>query len=371
MKWSRSNIVATMEPFEPAASLSSSSTSISSSGHDTANKHHSTGPHEYNYAYENSPSRTSLRESKSSSQSTPNSRTNCSVAGPSRPPPPNSIRALLSKGSRHALYPMGTLRHMHASHYGTQENIYEEIANDERMQLMSAGQSLISLNQTMLEEEFQRVQTRHRRILGELNLSVEEMLMPTTSVSDCVTIDIPGNKARGGSEISDDGSKDGGNLDDLLSVVGPTDELLSPASSHTIGMNGDMDSGFSGSSSGASYVDSLRYNRNSNPTRSSTPNGSTLAYSVQNSSCRSSRRSQDDSMGASSTSSGGGGSCGKSFITSLNPTKETVTNQLNYTNGMTKNKPKDSFWNRKGWRKLVIFSSMPTVNKAGIPQGMF
>lgn len=81
-----------------------------------------------------------------------------------------------------------------------------------------------------MEEELRRVQHRHRRVLGELNLSVEAMLMPPA--------DSPDEDQTTGLEPE--------------LPVGPTDELLSPAPA-------DPDSGFSGSSSGASYVGSLRY----------------------------------------------------------------------------------------------------------------
>lgn len=77
-----------------------------------------------------------------------------------------------------------------------------------------------------------RVQSGHRRVLGELNLSVEAMLMPSGS--------------REGSDDTDRETEVEDQLADLL-TVGPTDELLSPVPA------GDLDSGFSGSSSGASY----------------------------------------------------------------------------------------------------------------------
>lgn len=77
-----------------------------------------------------------------------------------------------------------------------------------------------------------RVQNANRRVLGELNLSVEAMLMPSSS--------------REGSDDTDRENEMEDQLADLL-TVGPTDELLSPAPMV------DLDSGFSGSSSGASY----------------------------------------------------------------------------------------------------------------------
>lgn len=81
-----------------------------------------------------------------------------------------------------------------------------------------------------MAEEVRRVQSRHRRVLGELNLSVEAMLMPTVADNN-----------------EEDESQDqrGASTEELLSSVSPTDDLLSPVGC-------DMDSGFSGSSS-ASY----------------------------------------------------------------------------------------------------------------------
>lgn len=124
-------------------------------------------------------------------------------------------------------------RHTYLTRYGTEENIYEEISEVARARMMRPShhqESMISLNQSLVEEEVRRVQSGHRRVLGELNLSVEAMLMPSNS-----------------REGSDDTDREGDDqLADLL-TVGPTDELLSPVPI------ADLDSGFSGSSSGASY----------------------------------------------------------------------------------------------------------------------
>ncbi|CAK1556475.1 unnamed protein product [Leptosia nina] len=125
-------------------------------------------------------------------------------------------------------------RHNYVTRYGTEENIYEEITDGSRTcpkHRHAPRQSLISLDRSVVEEEVRRVESRHKRILGELNLSVEAMLMP-----ECESPD---------SERAEDRD----NIEELLRV-GPTDELLSPASCNPP----DLDSGFSGSSSGASYV---------------------------------------------------------------------------------------------------------------------
>lgn len=74
------------------------------------------------------------------------------------------------------------------------------------------------------------MQSRHRRVLGELNLSVEAMLMPTV---------VDNNEEQVVQEAR------GTSTEELLPSVGPADDLVS-----RVGC--DMDSGFSGSSS-ASY----------------------------------------------------------------------------------------------------------------------
>lgn len=81
-----------------------------------------------------------------------------------------------------------------------------------------------------MAEEVRRVQSRHHRVLGQLNLSVEAMLMPTT---------VDNNEEELAQETR------GTSTEELLPSVGPADDLLS-----RVGC--DMDSGFSGSST-ASY----------------------------------------------------------------------------------------------------------------------
>lgn len=189
--------------------------------------------------------------------------------------------------ARDASYREGSYRskHTYLTRYGTEENIYEEISEVTRARMHAAAQhqqSIISLNQSLVEEEVRRVQSGHRRVLGELNLSVEAMLMPNS---------------REGSDDTDRETDD--QLADLLSV-GPTDELLSPIPPV------DLDSGFSGSSSGASY----------------------------RSAAGSLRRGPDRSRGVNS---------GQKTATLDNTSK--------------------GFWNRKGWKKLTGFSSNSHQNK--------
>ncbi|KAJ8680112.1 hypothetical protein QAD02_015899 [Eretmocerus hayati] len=84
---------------------------------------------------------------------------------------------------------------------------------------------------SLVADEVAEVQSCHRRVLGELNLSVEAMLMPTLA-------------DQGNGDLADDPDHNG---DELL-LVGH-ERLSSPIGS---GCPNDLDSGFSGSSS-ASY----------------------------------------------------------------------------------------------------------------------
>lgn len=294
------------------------------------------------------------------------------MAGPSKPPPPNSMRALLMTANRNAYRMSPTMRHMYTNRYGTQENIYEEISSEERLRLLSGGHSMMSLQGTSVEEEFRRVQNRHRRVLGELNLSVEAMLMPAT----------PPDSPEPAEPNEASSSESQTRLNELLNVVGPTDELLSPVSIHATPQNSnacDIDSGFSGSSSGgASYLGSLRY-KNGLPIRSSTPNGHSSA-----SSCRSSQRSNEDPgiLMISSRSSAlyrNGVFNGNNMMHTIAKSHrfrsaEDPGPNAHYTDGKvivngTATAAKSSFWSRKSWRKFPGFSSNTSVNKAGLSNG--
>lgn len=72
------------------------------------------------------------------------------------------------------LYRDRTHKHMYLTRYGTEENIYEEISEVARARMRPSHQqnSVISLHQSIVEEEVRRVHNKHKKILGELNLSV-------------------------------------------------------------------------------------------------------------------------------------------------------------------------------------------------------
>lgn len=88
-----------------------------------------------------------------------------------------------------------------------------------------------------MAEEVRRVQSRHRRVLGELNLSVEAMLMPTA---------VDNNEEQIAQEAHETSTEE------LLPSTSFADDVLSRGC--------DMDSGFSGSSSASyRYVGKLYY----------------------------------------------------------------------------------------------------------------
>ena len=205
IKWNRNNIAATMERYVPTVkNQHSPKYHHQESGHLTSltaprrkhhqqqhqHQHHQNNTssdclndiqqQNYSYAYYdpsmsiNSQNISGFYEEESGSSSTP--------------PPPNSMRALLLTTRRNK-----TERNCGSYGYGSNsddsaissngsrnhENVYEEIPDSEKHKiLMKTEASIVSLNQRMVDEEIQLVQNRHQRTLGELNLSVEEMLMP-------------------------------------------------------------------------------------------------------------------------------------------------------------------------------------------------
>lgn len=412
-----------MERYEPSTS-SSSMSSFASSNHPATTP---TCHQDYSYAYyePGAPMRHSNMQSP--------------VAGPSTAPPPNSIRALLAKGSRNNSFgspsSSGGSRHACTPRFGTHENIYEEIGSDGRVRLVSSQhhQSMFSLDPASVEEEFRRVQNRHERTLEELNLSVEAMLMPSQEDTAPVIRQPTAQSHVGvdGLEVpleetdfhlrEDEGASGSGNgMGDNESAVG--------SSSHT---NGDLDSGFSGSSSGTSYVGSLRYQRTGSAlsnccpstmmmmtmsanTRSPNPNelncrytsgggaaagvASTVAFPSRMSSTYASSRSHNfhtnaafsDSFQGHSSSSGGKMLPFQRSAEDPGPSRAHIVNlhaNHMYSNCVTESGaqvgPGDvkgmfgggggggrlaSFWSRKGWR-LPGFSSTTCVNKAGITVG--
>ncbi|XP_031632246.1 uncharacterized protein LOC116346373 isoform X1 [Contarinia nasturtii] len=233
VRWSRNNIAVTMERFQPIVSPSSASESSSCTSHTSHNSHNS--HQDYAYAY----------YEPGAIMCHSNIPTPEEIAGPSSMPPPNSMRALLMKCKERSLRTSPANRHANHSRYGTHENIYEDVSEDKDGRLVSSAQSLNN-DRGCTKKEFQHILNNHYRVLEELNLSVEELLMSSSpppepaplmikrapTVQSCVVDTL-------GTQLTSLDLKDDLNVGEI--VIGE-------------------DSGFSGSSSGAScsYIGSLR-----------------------------------------------------------------------------------------------------------------
>lgn len=194
----------------------------------------------------------------------------------------NSRRNLLSKefrckvsGEQNTSLPLED-RHTYTTHYGTTENLYEEIKEKSVKNVLSDNRMLISSN--CVKEEFLRVQHNHFRVLEELNLSLEALIMPPNLVSNNI-------KGTTGSIVHCRGDESG-----LASAVVTSNKILPQKRRNkfsstsledisetfqSIGLKDnfqnssnnaefdeeDLDSGFSGS--GISYNEGLRYYKTS------------------------------------------------------------------------------------------------------------
>ncbi|KAF7989094.1 hypothetical protein HCN44_007404 [Aphidius gifuensis] len=123
-------------------------------------------------------------------------------------------------------------RHTYVTRYGTEENIYEEITEIRQCQM-----GISSSRRSLVAEEVRRVQFGHRRILGELNLSVEAMLMPSMNEDNEEHCQLSDNH-----QIND-------RKKNSSALFLCNDDSMAPVGC-------DLDSGFSGSSS-ASYRSGL------------------------------------------------------------------------------------------------------------------
>ncbi|EDW00173.1 GH12009 [Drosophila grimshawi] len=382
------------------------------------------------------------------------------------PPPPNSIRALLSKGKKNKqLVSPATLQSYQTRYHklttaaaaaaaaaatasaaaaaatattttaaaaaavvaNQSENFYEEI-NAAALQSGKVAQQQLgcsigshsagSLNQTLVEEELRRVQHRHHKILGELNLSVEAMLMPESppkcsppagagaagaagavagtppkpSPTVCVTA-TSGQPAILGRLTSTSAD----NICDTSSNVGGIEQLLATLkgqqTTHIAGNNsntscggtasaqqtsvattagGDLDSGFSGSS-GASYIGSLRLSKTQHIKCARQTPTATAAYATQ--SCRSFQRSTayDETIAtASATTSSLMCASNSTFLTRASCGRRILScARIRAAEDPGPTVPTESkarsFWNRKGWRKLPGFStSTSSINDTGL-----
>ncbi|XP_032580068.1 uncharacterized protein LOC6618088 isoform X1 [Drosophila sechellia] len=342
-----------------------------------------------------------------------------SSSSPTAEPPPNSIRALLSKGKKNKqLVSPATLQSYQTRYHklttksglGQSENFYEEInaaalqtSSGHHLRSTVGSHSAGSLNQTLVEEELRRVQNRHHKILGELNLSVEAMLMPesppksidqqpqgagsggsggaeATPPQPSVSVTAASGQpptilARLTSASADNICDSGGEAGKRTKAApgcpgGGVEQLLTSTC-------GDLDSGFSGSS-GASYIGSLRLSKTQHiKCARQTP-------TVGTQSCRSFQRAATVYDEAGMT--GGGGQSGSSFLTRASCGRRILScariraaedpgpnHRIAGGNGIqtgqttaTESKAR-SFWSRKGWRKLPGFStSTSSINDTGL-----
>lgn len=313
-------------------------------------------------------------------------------AGPSRAPPSNSIRALLSTARRnhmqrtsgkYAANSTNNINNNNNSQMGvrSQENVYEEIHDGEKRR-MRGGESIMSLNQNLVEEEFRRVHNRHQRVLGELNLDVEEMLMPTippAQLSNTTITSTTTNTANG--FIATTPMHDQSDPLDFLENGEVNDGLLNGAGNY----NMDLDSGFSGSNS--SYIGGLRYQK--------TSTANALSTNVNNSK-RAPPINQHADSGSSSFYGGSSGSAteatdgigmtslcrsssslyesGGKKSSSSSSTKSNNSKQMRHhgasslSSSSADRSDRVSFWKAKsrGWMsKLPGFSSTSSINKVG------
>ena len=328
IKWNRRNIAATMEKYEPTVKHRHSPNdrghvTMSSNNHkllaDCSNEiQHS----DYAYAYYEPGAPMRHR----------NIPTSVYVeAGSSSCLPPNSIRALLSaKKNNMQRANDNNATHSDGSQSGQriQENVYEEIHETEKQKMLKSSDSIISLNQSLFEEEFRRVHNRHQRVLGELNLSVEEMLMPpqptfiptisSLSNSPMNPMDFLGH----GKVIG--GSNGAGNYNNNL----------------------DLDSGFSGSNS--SYIGSLRYQK------------STVATG-----CSEKKTAIDELPINRHYSNSGSSFYGSSTVLATNKIGIMSSRSSSHQSSSDRSN-KISFWKGKGWKnKIPGFSSTSSINKTG------
>lgn len=270
-------------------------------------------------------------------------------AGPSRPPPPNSIRALLSTARKNNMQRTSGKYSMPSdgSQLGqrSQENVYEEIHDAEKRKMLRPGESIMSLNQSLVEEEFRRVHNRHQRVLGELNLSVEEMLMPPPP-----TAFIPA------SPMSDHQTDPMDFLDRGEVIDG----------SNGAGNYLDLDSGFSGSNS--SYIGSLRYQKSFTAAANAAKKASIAEQPIYHQHTDSgssfyagSTASATDEIGMISLSSRSSSSL---FDSGKKPKLKANSSSPSHQ-GAERN-GKLAFWKGKGWKsKLPGFSSTSSINKVG------
>lgn len=411
IKW-RNNIVQTMERYEPAP-ISAATLPSSYLHHHQSSSDSSVNP-EYSYAYcepmmLKQPSLQQQQQQQSQqagSQLLPGNipqihKISSSVSSNalSKLPSTNSLRALLSKSFRKSSVSSnaagtssggsGTVgnmatqeKHTFTTRYGTKENIYEDVGAGSNLGTALGGakagantnssstQSFESISKFNIHDELRHVQSQHDRILGELNLSVETLIMPSQDEQDAIDERLHEMQcAQYHDELSQDDCIAAGSSNSAMIHL---QERLSPTTSQP--NNGDVDSGISGSSSsGASYSSSMLYRTTTMYTNNSKTvtindnaegSGSGMSMMAGSSSIRSSCGSNSGcGLGpGAGYSSCGGASCSKMASNVVIPNSNKITCCF-YSDKLSKNSKsnsdhletlgdKTSFWNKLGKLKI-------------------
>lgn len=262
----------------------------------------------------------------------------------------------------------------------TQENLYEEIKDADKTKTILNSESIMSFNQYLVEEEFRRVQYRHRRVLDELNLDVEEMLMPNINRDSPSPTPQPAFVQT--SPLSEPSIQT-----DTIDFLGHNEDIdcSNVAGNYSIGNHVDVDSGFSGSNS--SYIGSLRYQKSTTPAtafsysmKSKVPAIHEMPINHQRNDSASSSfygssmiSATDDiamiSMSSRSSSSNlydSSKMMNKLKALSISPTRNLASFQqftpCSYGNSKKGNMKISSLWKGKNWKsKLPVFSSTSSI----------
>ncbi|XP_055534157.1 GATA zinc finger domain-containing protein 10 [Wyeomyia smithii] len=433
IKW-RNNIVATMERYEPAP-ISAATLPSSYLHHHQSSSDSSCNP-EYSYAYcepmvlkqQSLQSTPQLQQQQQQQQPSPPTQQQSGQLHPSnipqihkisssvssnalsKLPSTNSLRALLSKSFRKGSVSSnlaGTSssglgaagnplqeKHTFTTRYGTKENIYEDVGAGSNLGAMAAAkpgtsmnsssmQSFESINKFNLHDELRHVQSQHDRIIGELNLSVETLIMPSKDEQDAIEERLNEiHCAQFHDEMSQDDCIAAGSSNTAAMIH--LQERLSPTTSQP--NSGDVDSGISGSSSsGASYSSSMLYRTTAMYTNNSKTvtindnadgSGSGTSMIAGSSSIRSSCGSNS---GCGSIPIGyatcGGASCSKMASNVVIPNANRLTCCF-YSDKLSKNSKcnsehlstladKSSFWNKLGKLKISgVFGGANSSNSS-------
>lgn len=215
---------------------------------------------EYSYAYcepiikkinQAPPSTTTQQATQGKVSNIPTSISNIELCKTHKPPG-NSLRALLTKSFRKSSVSHPDERHTFTTHYGKKENIYEDV---DRVLGTKPKQSFSSesVGKLPLDEELKFVELQHNRVMNELNLSIEELLMPSQSESDHLDSQMLSYSQMTSDECCSQ-------IDDKKFEMLRRPEQPLFATQIQFNPSFDIDSGISGSSSSAaSYAGSVRY----------------------------------------------------------------------------------------------------------------